>query len=66
MYIVFFVQSIHQPNIDKNENTENIDRPLLSKPKSELKATESDVIQRIFPNDTRTIRAQKPNTEQND
>ena len=61
---VLLIQPVHQIDIDKNENDENVDGALLRKPESKFEAAQAEIIQCIGEENAGPVGNQKPNDEQ--
>lgn len=63
MHIEFLVQGVHQPDINKNEDDEHIDRSLLGEPKPKSEPADPDPIQRVGHQDPEDVRDEEPDRE---
>jgi hypothetical protein len=60
MHIVFAVNAIHAPCIEKNQQYEDVYRSLLGEPESKLKAADADCVKLLDQQYPENKRAQKP------
>lgn len=65
VHIVFFIQFVHPIDINKNQDYEDIDGPLLGKPKAQFESANLYVVQCIGEEDATAIGNQKPYREKN-
>jgi hypothetical protein len=61
------IQTVHEPYVNEDENHEDVNRSLLSKPKAQLEPTDPDSIERFDrripnPKDTRNQIVNSTNT----
>jgi hypothetical protein len=61
--VIFFVDVIHSPRVEKDQRDEDVDRTLLGKPEAELKPADPDVIHGLNQQDAETVRTNKPDDE---
>jgi hypothetical protein len=55
------IQSVHEADVNKNQQEEDIYGAILGKPKPELETAKADVIQLLPEQDAKPIRNQEPN-----
>ncbi len=61
---MLFVQPVHQPDIDEDQNDKHINRSLLCNPEAQFDASDSILIKIGFPEDAAAIRNKKPDRQQ--
>ena len=57
---VFFVESVHQVDIDEDEDDEDVNRALLREPKAEFGAADSVVIHLVDKQDAEAVANNEP------
>ncbi len=60
MNIEFFIQPVHQPDVDKDQNNENVNSTLLRKPESQAETAYLNLIQLIDEKDAEDKGNYKP------
>jgi len=60
MNVIFLVDVIHSPRVEKDQHDEDVDRALLGKPEAELKPAYPDVIHLLNQQDAESVRTEKP------
>ena len=65
MDIVLFIQFVHSPDIDKDQDHENVNRSLLGKPEAQFGTSYLHRVHTVNEENTETIRNQKPDGQKN-
>ena len=63
MHVVFAINVIHTPGVEKYQQDKNVYRALLREPESELEAADTNRIELLDQQNSETERAQKPDGE---
>jgi hypothetical protein len=66
MDIELAIDVVHAPGIKEDQGNENVDRALLGKPETELKAADADTIQLFDEENAETVGAGEPDDEANE
>ena len=61
---VFFIESVHEPDVHEDEDQEDINGPLLCEPEAERKSAKGKIVQKILEQNSGTVGGQKPDTQQ--
>jgi hypothetical protein len=63
MHVMFAVNAIHAPSIEKNQQHEDVYRSLLCEPETELKTANTNRIELLNEQDAESVRAHEPDNE---
>jgi hypothetical protein len=63
MDVMFAVDAIHSPGVEKYQQHKDVDRSLLRKPESELKSADSNFVELFDEKNAKTIGTHEPNNE---
>jgi hypothetical protein len=57
------IEFVHDSDVDRNEDHEDVNAALLGEPETELKATDSDLVERLNKEDSAAVGNDEPNSE---
>lgn len=64
LYAVLLVQAVHQPDIDEDQDDENVDGSLVGKPEAEFGATNGKLVRPVDGENAQAVGNDKPNGQE--
>ena len=63
MHVEFLIEPIHAPGVKENKNDEDVDRPLLGEPETQLETADANLVELLDQQYTESIRTDEPDRE---